>query len=142
MTKSGARQHGRAQVVRCAPEAIRRRRAGETLAVIYDDLLARGDITVAYRTFTGWVTRLASEPIYEAAPLPTSAQPNAAATVTDASRRWAEDTTGSSASRQSPTLNSETSSTEPHSGRKARHGIAGVVRPAAPDSEIDPTKLF
>lgn len=133
MTKLGARQQGRVQVVRCAPEAIRRRRAGETLGSIYDDLLARGDITVAYRTFTGWVTRLEAEPIYEAdaAPFP--------AGKTDSSSD--KNRTPSVAARDAVPSSGDATRRKPAPGQPKKIGM-GVPIPSPLDSEPDVGALF
>ena len=133
MSKSGGRQQGRVQVVRCAPEAIRRRRAGETLGSIYDDLFARGDITVAYRTFTGWVTRLEAEPIYEAGPGPSSS--SAGRSYSD-QRETAAVKNNTGASRRADVERKGSASKQPK-----KIGM-GVPIPSPLDSEPDCGALF
>lgn len=48
----------RAQVVRVADEALARKRAGETVSAIFDDLIERGEIDMVLRSFSRWVNRL------------------------------------------------------------------------------------
>lgn len=55
------RNQARAQVMRCADESLSRAAAGETLIAIHDDLVARGQLTCAYRTFTRWIKRRSRE---------------------------------------------------------------------------------
>jgi len=107
-------QQGKAQVVRVSEEAHARRRAGETLRVIFEDLTARGEITIPMRTFTRWVTRLESDTAYQ--PLPSTPQqiPNNPA--------------------QSP------ATTTPRQG--PRHGIVGVQRPKPINTTINPDELY
>ena len=47
----------RAQVVRVADEALERKRAGETVSAIFDDLIERGEIRMALRSFSRWIGR-------------------------------------------------------------------------------------
>ena len=57
MTHSN-RHKGRQQVLRCAEEIMERRRYGEPVLTIYDDLFERGAVDLAYRTFCRWAARL------------------------------------------------------------------------------------
>ena len=52
----------RAEAMRTASEALRRMRYGETMVVIFDDLIERGEITMAYRTFAQWMKRFSDDP--------------------------------------------------------------------------------
>ena len=52
------RHKGRQQVLRAADEILERRRFGEPMLAIHGDLKERGDIDLAYRTFSRWVRRL------------------------------------------------------------------------------------
>ena len=57
MTHSN-RHKGRQQVLRCAEEIMERRRYGEPVLTIFDDLSERGAVDLAYRTFCRWSARL------------------------------------------------------------------------------------
>ena len=61
---SPKRYSARAEAVRCADEAIRRIRAGETISAIHDDLTERREITMALRTFMQWMRRLENDSPY------------------------------------------------------------------------------
>ena len=52
----------RAEAMRVATEVLKRRRYGETTVAVFDDLTERGEITMAYRTFAGWMKRFADDP--------------------------------------------------------------------------------
>lgn len=129
------RTKARAEAVRCAAEAISRRRAGETLSAIYDDLKERGEITLALRTFMRWIGRLEREPLYQA-PVRDRTNDPAFPLLFDPSLVDKRATQLSPAREKTPASDGS----EPL--RKPRHGIAGVVRPVPPDSEIDPKELF
>ena len=51
------RYAARAEAVRVSGEALRRKAAGESVAAIYDDLVARGETSMALRTFQKWMKR-------------------------------------------------------------------------------------
>lgn len=51
------RYAARAEAVRVAGEVLARKGAGESIAAIYDDLVARGELTMALRTFQNWMKR-------------------------------------------------------------------------------------
>ena len=51
------RSTARAEIAGCAEEALQRLETGETLIVIHEDLVRRGAITCAYRTFARWMNR-------------------------------------------------------------------------------------
>ena len=123
------KQQGKAQVVRVSEEAHARRRAGQTLRMIFEDLTARGEITIPMRTFTRWVTRLESDTAYQ----PLSATPQQIPTLQGelTSRRRAG---GSNNPAQSP------ATTTPRQG--PRHGIVGVQRPKPINTTINPDELY
>ncbi len=52
----------RAEAMRVAPEVLERRRHGETMVAVFDDLIERDEITMAYRTFAQWMKRFADDP--------------------------------------------------------------------------------
>ncbi len=70
----------RAQVVRLWPEILARKRRGETGSCIYDDLVARGEVTMAMRTFMRWVARFSREQPYDTAPAAAPAEARAGST--------------------------------------------------------------
>jgi len=56
------RKPARAQAIRCSPEALERLRVGETVLAVYEDLVERGEIDMAYRTFADWMKRFGEDP--------------------------------------------------------------------------------
>ena len=68
MTHSN-RHKGRQQVLRCAEEILERRRYGEPVLTIFDDLSERGTVDLAYRTFCRWAARLERGEIGVSAPV-------------------------------------------------------------------------
>ena len=56
------RHTNRAQVQRCWPEIAQRLGQGESVSYLYDDLLERGDVAMATRTFMRWVARFKEAP--------------------------------------------------------------------------------
>ena len=56
------RKPARAQAIRCSDEALERLRVGETVLAVYEDLIERGEIDMAYRTFADWMKRFGEDP--------------------------------------------------------------------------------
>ena len=123
------KQQGKAQVVRVSRESHLRRRAGETLRSIYDDLTARGEITIPMRTFTRWVTRLEKDETYQ--PLPSTPQqiPMAHSEQTYGRRFEASDSAARSPANPTPR-------------HGPRHGIVGVQRPKPINTTINTDELY
>lgn len=66
----------RAQVVRVADEALERKRAGETVSAIFDDLIERGEISMALRSFSRWVGRFERGMAFVATDPTSTSRPN------------------------------------------------------------------
>ncbi len=118
------RYSARAEAVRCADEALRRLRAGETFSAIHADLSERREITMALRTFMQWMRRLETNSPYVPLSAPAS---NPESPKADA---WLS-------RRDQPQPASS-----PRRPGGPRHAIAGVPRPVAPTSEPNPEDLF
>lgn len=56
------RQTGRMEAVFCAREALKRLDHGESLVLVHDDLVARGEVTMSYASFTRWIRRFRADP--------------------------------------------------------------------------------
>lgn len=123
------KQQGKAQVVRVSRESHERRRAGETLRSIFEDLTARGEITIPMRTFTRWVSRLEKDETYQ--PLTSTPQQIATSQV---ELTFEKSGGGSDCPARSPA--NLTSRQGP------RHGIVGVQRPKRINTTINPDELY
>ena len=122
-------QQGKAQVIRVSRESHARRRAGETLRSIFEDLTARGEITIPMRTFTRWVTRLENDETYE--PLPSAPQQFLASHSEQTYGRRSEASASAARSPTNPTLR-----------YGPRHGVVGVQRPKPINTTINTDDLY
>ena len=57
----GKRHNARLEAMKCGAVALERFRLGETLVSIHQDLIERGEITMAYVTFVAWIKRFRND---------------------------------------------------------------------------------
>lgn len=118
------RYTARAEAVRCAEEVLARKGAGQSLAAIYDDLIARGELSMGLRAFQKWMKRFEGGESF--VPLSTEIQGasgrdyNAAPALTPLNQ----------------TIGSQTANPSPSPPSTFRHARLGV--PAAPLPNLEP----
>jgi len=119
---------GRIEAIKCANEIVQRRAAGESLVLIFDDLIRRGDITIGYSSFARWVQKI------NAGELTPIGRPALISSDAASGARFETPTDEVQQASPNPSDNSKP--------RAPRHGIAGLERSAPINTTPNPDELF